>query len=285
MSDTSLNRYVAQGDDAAEAGFTPDPVTGTTPEQAVLFVNSEDPVNPELKWWDGANFIAVTGGGGGNVNAGGTLANNALVIGQGSTDVATTTTGSGVLTFLGTPSSANLRSALTDETGTGAAVFADTPTLVTPVLGTPTSGTLTNCSGLPGATGITGTIPSSNLGTAVKTRAITFAIDGGGSALTTGIKADVYVPYACTITAVTMLADQSGSVVVDIWGDPLANYPPTDADSITASAPPTISSATNSQDTTLTGWTTAIAAGDTLRFNIDSASTITRLSLTLTVTV
>jgi hypothetical protein len=42
--------------------------------------------------------------------------------------------GAGVATFLGTPSSANLRSALTDETGTGAAVFADTPTIVSPVI-------------------------------------------------------------------------------------------------------------------------------------------------------
>jgi len=57
--------------------------------------------------------------------------------------------GSGVATFLATPSSANLRGALTDETGTGAAVFATSPTLVTPVLGTPSSGTLTNCTGLP----------------------------------------------------------------------------------------------------------------------------------------
>ncbi len=126
---------------------------------------------------------------------------------------------------------------------------------------------------------------ATTLKTAAKTRAITFAIDGGGSALTTGIKADVYVPYACTITAVTMLADQSGSVVVDIWKDALANYPPDNADSITSATPPTISSATNSQDTTLSSWTTSISAGDTLRFNIDSATTITRLSLTLTVTV
>jgi len=59
--------------------------------------------------------------------------------------------GTGVATFLATPSSANLRSALTDETGTGSAVFATSPTLVTPVLGTPTSGTLTNCTGLPNA--------------------------------------------------------------------------------------------------------------------------------------
>jgi hypothetical protein len=64
--------------------------------------------------------------------------------------------GTGVATFLTTPSSANLAAALTDETGTGAAVFATSPTLVTPILGTPTSGTLTNCTGLPVAGGGTG---------------------------------------------------------------------------------------------------------------------------------
>lgn len=53
--------------------------------------------------------------------------------------------GTGVTTFLVTPSSANLAAAVTGETGTGGLVFATSPTLVTPVLGTPTSGTLTNC--------------------------------------------------------------------------------------------------------------------------------------------
>jgi hypothetical protein len=52
--------------------------------------------------------------------------------------------GTGVATFLATPSSANLISAVTDETGTGALVFATSPTLVTPALGTPASGNLTN---------------------------------------------------------------------------------------------------------------------------------------------
>src|SRR6185312_10728767 len=64
--------------------------------------------------------------------------------------------GTGVATFLGTPSSANLAAALTDETGTGAAVFATSPTLVTPVLGTPTSVTLTNATGLPISSGVSG---------------------------------------------------------------------------------------------------------------------------------
>jgi hypothetical protein len=55
--------------------------------------------------------------------------------------------GTNVATFLVTPSSTNLISAVTDETGSGKLVFATSPTLVTPVLGTPTSGTLTNCTG------------------------------------------------------------------------------------------------------------------------------------------
>jgi hypothetical protein len=53
--------------------------------------------------------------------------------------------GTNVATFLGTPSSANLAAAVTDETGSGLLVFATSPTLVTPVLGTPSSGTLSGC--------------------------------------------------------------------------------------------------------------------------------------------
>jgi hypothetical protein len=53
--------------------------------------------------------------------------------------------GTGAATFLATPSSANFAALLTDETGTGVNVFATSPTLVTPLLGTPTSGTLSNC--------------------------------------------------------------------------------------------------------------------------------------------
>lgn len=111
--------------------------------------------------------------------------------------------------------------------------------------------------------------------------ALAFVIDGGGSAITTGVKGDLEVPFACVIDRVTMLADQSGSIVVDIWKDTYTNYPPVVGDSITASAKPTITTATKSQDSTLTGWTTTVAAGDTLRFNVDSITTCQRVLVSL----
>ena len=113
--------------------------------------------------------------------------------------------------------------------------------------------------------------------------AIAFVMDGGGSAIATGIKGDLMIPFDCTIASATLLADQAGSIVIDIWKDSYANYPPTIADTITASAKPTLSSAAKSQDATLTGWTTSISAGQTLRFNVDSASTVTRVTCVLEV--
>lgn len=119
---------------------------------------------------------------------------------------------------------------------------------------------------------------------AVGVLTITFIIDGGGSAITTGEKGHLRIPFACTINRATMLADQSGSIVVDIWKDTYANFPPTNADSITAAAPPTITTAQKSEDSTLAGWTTAIAANDILAFNVDSCTDIERVTISLKVT-
>lgn len=112
---------------------------------------------------------------------------------------------------------------------------------------------------------------------------ITFIIDGGGLAITTGEKGHLEIPFKCEIQRVTLLADVSGSIVIDIWKDSYANFPPTNADSITSATPPTITVAQKSQDATLTDWTKIINAGDILAFNVDSAATITRVTLALKV--
>jgi hypothetical protein len=118
-----------------------------------------------------------------------------------------------------------------------------------------------------------------------RTTAVEFVIDGGGTAIAAGTKGFIQVPFACTITAARLLADQAGSITVDIWKDSYANYPPTDADSITGAAPATLSADVKSEDTGLTGWTTGIASGDILGFHVDSASTVTRVTVVLTVVV
>jgi hypothetical protein len=92
------------------------------------------------------------------------------------------------------------------------------------------------------------------------------------------------VPFACTINRWDLVADQSGSIVIDVWLDSWGNFPPTVADTITGSEKPTLSSAMNAQDTSLGTWTTAIGSGDVLAFNVDSASTLTKATLTLGVT-
>lgn len=112
---------------------------------------------------------------------------------------------------------------------------------------------------------------------------IIFVKDNNGVVIPTGIQGDIHVPFACTITGIFIFTDATGSIVVDLWKDTYANFPPTDADSITASAQVTISSAQKATDTTLTGWTTSVTAGDIIRVNVDSASTVTRFTLAIRV--
>ncbi len=80
----------------------------------------------------GLKWIANTTG---DVTHTGTLTANQLIIGNGGADITIASTAAGILTFLGTPSSANLASAVTDETGSGALVFANRPTFSTSTVG------------------------------------------------------------------------------------------------------------------------------------------------------
>ncbi len=111
-----------------------------------------------------------------------------------------------------------------------------------------------------------------------------FIIDGGGSAITTGEKGHLEVPFACEIEQVSLLADQDGAIKIDIWSDTYGNYPPADGDTICGANEPEIAaSGKKYQDATLTNWTTALAAGNILAFYVDSCAAITRVIVSLIV--
>jgi hypothetical protein len=131
--------------------------------------------------WANANHAHAASNSGGTLNTS-ALGAGTLAVGRGGTGI--TSLGTNVATFLGTPSSANLRSALTDKTGTGSAVFATSPTLVTPALGTPASGVLTNASGTASSltagtvttnANLTGVVTSSGNATSIADKALAIA--------------------------------------------------------------------------------------------------------------
>lgn len=264
MSDTQVNQFDAKGTTAERMGFTPNPPTPASgPDNGYVFYDTDDGT---LYCWDGSAWQPCIIGGAGTVTNTGTLTSGKTIIGNGGVDVTVSSLTANLVasssgTFAGAVAGANSRLVGSGSGGSGSAYTE-----------------LTVGAGL--------TMGASSLATstAQHTRAITFAIDGGGSAITTSFKADLYIPYACTITAVTLLADQSGSVQLDIQKCAFASFPASLA-SIVASDPPVLSSAQTSQDTTLTSWTTAISAGDCLEWSVTSVSTITRLNAVLTVTV
>jgi hypothetical protein len=130
---------------------------------------------------------------------------------------------------------------------------------------------------------------TSGVYSAAKLKRVVGGIIGDGTnVISTGAQSGcVTCPVAGTITKVRLLSSDaaitSGSIVIDIWRDTYTNYPPTVADTITAAAKPTISSGTKYEDAVLTGWSTAVAAGDIFRFNVDSVTSLKMVTIELTI--
>jgi hypothetical protein len=108
-------------------------------------------------------------------------------------------------------------------------------------------------------------------------------IDGSGGVITPGQKGYVQVPYACTINSWRIIANAAGSIVIDVWKTAAPTIP-TVANTITGSALPTLSSQQTAASSTLTGWTTSVAANDIIGFNVNSANTVSWVILQLIVT-
>jgi hypothetical protein len=117
-------------------------------------------------------------------------------------------------------------------------------------------------------------LPSGSLG---------YVIDGGGVEITDGSKGFIQVPFSCKITGWTVLADADASIVVDIKSQAVAAWPAdsTSTASIAGTDKPTLSGKKIARSFALTGWTTAVAEGDIIEFNVDSCTTITRATVQL----
>lgn len=132
--------------------------------------------------------------------------------------------------------------------------------------------------GPPGPTG-----PTGPAGAVSGNGAFYYTIDGNGTTPTAGGYGEIYIPCACVITGWALIADQSGSAVLDVLHSTFGAFPTNS--SLCGTDKPTLASVQKNENTAVSVWTTALSAGDVLQIAIDSATTVTRLCLTIMVTV
>jgi hypothetical protein len=104
----------------------------------------------------------------------------------------------------------------------------------------------------------------------------------GAAVPNTGLLGFVQIPFNCTINSWTILMNATGSAQFDVQTSTYAGFPTTS--SIVASLPPVVTAAQSATSSTLTGWSTTIAAGTVVAFYLTSVSTATIISMTLKVT-
>lgn len=107
--------------------------------------------------------------------------------------------------------------------------------------------------------------------------------DGGGATIAAGYKIALPVPRNLTVTGWRLVSlSGAGSMVLDIWLDTFANYPPVVGDTVTGSEKPTLSAAETAEDTSLSTWTdVSWDVGDWFIVNVDSCSGIQQATLEL----
>ena len=108
-------------------------------------------------------------------------------------------------------------------------------------------------------------------------------IDGSNSVITSGNKGYLTIPYGGIITGWQLISDQVGSCTIDVWKTTAGNIP-TVIDTIVGTEKPTLSTQQIASNLSLTTWSTSVLVGDIICFNIDSASIITRVNLTIFIT-
>ena len=199
----------------------------------------------------------------------------AITAGSGGNSIATTTS--------------SLCFAFTASTLTGggtASTLAGGGNNTTVDLGTTINATVNNNTTyipVPGAQGIQG-IPGPP-GTAVGSAfgSFEYIIDGGGSVPGTGLRGTIQIPTNCTITGWSLIADASGGAVIDVLKSDFTTYPSNA--SICGTDKPTLASSIKQANFTPVAWSTSLAQGDVVQFNLVSVTTCKRLCLTLFVSI
>ena len=204
-------------------------------------------------------------------------------------------TAAGVPSYLATPTSGAILTYSTASSipawtsATSGGILIGSAAGVPGFLAVPTSGailTYSTASSIPAWTiGTSAQIPTVGAAGAVswinRRWGISVNIGSSGSTVATDTAAWVEVPFAIGISETKLIAQVSGDLIVDIYANGVSSTPSASGTKITASAPPTLSNAQRSSDSVLTGWTTSIAAGQWLTFDVTGSSTIQKATVIL----